>query len=344
MIRTLVWKDVREQLALWGAILFLAVLICAGTQKLRRPAEQKDFTTFFLYTLVVAQGACCGAQLLANEKEAGTLAFLDGMPSLRYHVWHTKVKLGFVLTLLQIVLSCGVALAFRLPFWQDFHWLVLTGLLALCFGLLGGAIFDKVLPAIFVAALLSVVDLMIMLNLPMGRVFFEVVFAVLALWISKQRFCATDRGRHGDIDPFSMASSHRRHRASLSPEYHVSRIKALLWLTEKQGRWLFWPGLGLSIVAGYVVAVTSDFFMTHKPSHFDSEFGVDFWPLLITLAIGLTCGLATFAPEQPGEQERFSGRAKISRWHNLARQDIRMGGCRHVYDNLVLAYPVLDSA
>ena len=66
--------------------------------------------------------------------------------------------------------------------------------------------------------------------------------------------------------------------------------QTLLWLAERQGRWIVWPGLAVSFVAGFIIWDYRDYV----------------WPV-VTLLIGLICGLAVFTPEQTSEQDRFSG-------------------------------------
>ncbi len=68
----------------------------------------------------------------------------------------------------------------------------------------------------------------------------------------------------------------------------------LFWLAEKQGRWILWPGLLVSFIAGFVSFLPPDLM----------------W-LSATLIIGLVCGGAVFGPEQAGEQDRFLGAQRL---------------------------------
>ena len=100
------------------------------------------------------------------------------------------------------------------------------------------------------------------------------------LVISKKAFSNTDRSRRLQHEPRPAGRFKRGFRG----------WQTLLWLSAKQGRWVILLGLGLSFLAGTPLFLTQ----------------IDLNPIA-TLVIGLVCGLAVFAPEQAGEQDRFLG-------------------------------------
>src|SRR5207302_3133676 len=118
MTAVLLWKEYRQQRAVWLAIAALAVLLSAcllawmGHQSDWR-GNQADALRAglngMLLCLVVVYGIVSGALLLANEKEEGTLAFLDNLIGWRGPLYARKLAAGVVLTLSQCLALAGLA-------------------------------------------------------------------------------------------------------------------------------------------------------------------------------------------------------------------------------------------
>jgi hypothetical protein len=175
----LMWKEYRQQGAMWIAVAVLAVLLVttmaltvgqgSGWQlfQVRQlpPSIEVSFGTIslglweldqlqvtlilLLLALMVAYGLCAGAGSLAGEREIGTLPFLDNLICQRRPVWQTKVLASVLFTLLfgayLSVLGWGLGFAT----WELILAMPLVGLHALAWGLLAGAVSRSVLAAIF---------------------------------------------------------------------------------------------------------------------------------------------------------------------------------------------------
>lgn len=291
MIPSLCWKDYREQRSLWLAILFLALLLALYVGLFLPPSTHaggrdflRDAVTGILFSLMLAQGVVCGAQLLAGEKETGTLAILDILASQRYPIWRTKLVVGTVLTLTQALVLSSVVLVLKLGSWSYVPSFILLGWLALLWGMVGGALCEHVFTAVLSGIVLAVGSLGLAVMLPLGVTVVEVILAVVALLIAKQSFCAADYDRR------ARSLEGQATRRVLRPGARQS----LLWLAFRQGRWVLGIGLALSLLASFFVSIASDVL----------------WPGL-TWLIGLVCGLAVFSAEQIAEQERFLGAQRL---------------------------------
>ena len=103
-------------------------------------------------------GMICGVMLLAGEREAGTLTFLDALPGLRRRLWLAKCLAGLVLVLAQIAFLMGVAAVRRLfEDWAEPAWtlgfMVYFGLFGFAWGLLfssfGRSVMNLILAVLF---------------------------------------------------------------------------------------------------------------------------------------------------------------------------------------------------
>ena len=160
MSTVLLWKEYRQQRAIWIAVAALAVILvvslgltlgqASGLEAFREPGLRSTLNMLML-CLIVAYGACSGAGALAGEKETGTLAFLDNTIGQRRPVWRTKVLACVLFTLLHSAFLTALALGLGFASWGMAIALPLVGLYALAWGLLGGALLPMVLPAILVA-------------------------------------------------------------------------------------------------------------------------------------------------------------------------------------------------
>jgi hypothetical protein len=83
VIRAIAWKEWREQRAIALAVLTFGVLALALTSQFADPTtggsawSQAGPRELMAQALAYLAGTVCGAMLLADEKEIGTLEFLD---------------------------------------------------------------------------------------------------------------------------------------------------------------------------------------------------------------------------------------------------------------------------
>ncbi len=292
MIRTLAWKEYREQRGLWlaiavmGAILSVAVSSFArgGISQVANDSFVASFVIGLFITLMVAQGIVCGVQLLAGEKETGTLAFLDALSILRFPVWWTKVLVGLAFVLAQALVLFVIAQALNVGIRGHFVGFIVAGVFAYCWGLLGGALCDKVFAAIAAAIGLGIASYIAIPLVPIVGLIVFLVAPPIFVVLSARRFGTPDLQR----------GLYRGLLALRRPQEGPVGWMTLVWLAEKQGRWILWPGLLVSFLAGFVSFLPPDLL----------------W-LSATLIIGLVCGGAVFGPEQAGEQDRFLGAQRL---------------------------------
>src|SRR5262249_11803890 len=99
-MRSLCWKEDREQRHSWLAVAILAIAVVlvpsivmnsGGNSSLREDGQLR-FTLFVIVLVLTATyGVVCGGMLLAGEREGRTEAFLNAMPVSRARIWAAKV-------------------------------------------------------------------------------------------------------------------------------------------------------------------------------------------------------------------------------------------------------------
>jgi hypothetical protein len=160
MIAALAWKEYREQRAIWILMACLSVLLFVTISTLVH--DNSVFLVLLTNYCLIAPtyGLVCGSMLLAGEREAGTLAFLDTLTGQRTRLWGTKLAIGAALTLGQAavftLLLPAVLSASHGPGLVNAVGLTLTvtgwALEALVCGLFFSALFRNALSAAGVAA------------------------------------------------------------------------------------------------------------------------------------------------------------------------------------------------
>jgi hypothetical protein len=286
----MLWKEYRQQRAIWLAIVVLAILLVVSLDEflgqgsglqVYRDERLRSTLLIVLLGLVVAQGMVSGALLLAGEKEDGTLVFLDNLTGKRGPIWIRKCVVGFFLTLSQSLALTGLAMGLGFGSWQVVIFFPLVGLEALAWGLLGGALCRTVLSAVFAAIVLMAGSWLV------AFITRDVVFltlakasaAVVAGCASWQIFCRDDRLRRP-----GQTRIRRKLVLQIPADWRV-----LVWLAMRQGRWVLAGAVAGALVLGLTV----------------NGAGLVLWPIG-TMLVGLACGLAVFAPDQ-NEGKRFLG-------------------------------------
>ena len=100
MILAIVWKEWREQRSIALAIMAFGALALVLTGQFAEPVTGQSILDaagpreLMAPALAYLAGIVCGAILFADEKEVGTLEFLDSMPSRRRSLWLGKVVFG----------------------------------------------------------------------------------------------------------------------------------------------------------------------------------------------------------------------------------------------------------
>jgi hypothetical protein len=306
MILTLVWKEYRDQSAIWTAMAVLGSVLFAGVTRLFIPqgleAIQETTAVWLLILLVILTGIyglVSGAMLLAGEEEGRTQTFLDSLPVLRRQVWGSKLAAGLTLSLVQALLLAGVVAATGLPLLKapPIHWLWLLPAIAFeacAWGLLSSSLFRSVMPAVLVAFPMWAGASLLWptrWDLVVPILIFRAGLALAAMTLSFAVYCRSDWQRLAAQVPA------QRGRQPIPPA-PTSRLLVLLWLQLRQGISTIILLSVISFLLGLVLP----------------RFGVLFWPMA-TLVVGVGCGTAVFLNDQPGSAYRFLGDQRLPlRW------------------------------
>lgn len=316
MIRAMVWKEYREHRAIWLALALVGGAGLYGLSQLMGPdgvlatngaAESLQAVAALL---AWTYGLVCGSMLLANERECATLDFLDMLPARRMELWLAKILIGLVLFLAQVVVLTAFVLGLGITETPGQVALTITamvffGLLGMAWGLLFSARGASVLNVIGLAILGQIVGsfLTSALSLPFAigaRILFPStplpLFAVVAIvalivlaapvLLSARIFTQPDRLR-GLSRVRAPWMPRKQRAASPSPWAGYGRM---LWLSYSQMRRLILGLAIFSLALGLVLPAA----------------GPAMWGML-TLFIGVICGVSVCADEQLNGSFRFLG-------------------------------------
>ncbi len=323
MIRAVLWKELREQGLIGLTLVVLGSGVLAATAALAEPpvpsAPTADVIRFLglglLATLMLAvtAGMVCGGAVFAAERESGTMAFLESLPSSRWGLWRAKLLAGVGLATIQS--GSLVAVAGALGLVPTLGWalsITLCALLAFVWGLLGSTMSRTTLGSVGVAISAAVLTaFLVMLPLlvffqapgftpirPRGALIFLVCMFVVPVALSAWLYTTPDRLRAADgergIGFAPVLSEGSSQRARSWPRIGIS---ALLWMTLRQLRV---PALVLSGFAGlFGLALLAP-----------NTYPVLTWPSL-ALAAGVLTGVIAFGDEQTRGVWRFWGEQRL---------------------------------
>src|SRR5438270_10772327 len=113
------WKEYREHRTVWAT---MAVVGAAGMYGLaalfaQDVSTRRDLREMLCGVAVLmswAYGMVAGAMLLAGEREAGTLTYLDSLPAYRLQVWVWKFLFGLALMVAQALVLSAFGLTLKL--------------------------------------------------------------------------------------------------------------------------------------------------------------------------------------------------------------------------------------
>jgi hypothetical protein len=293
MNHVLLWKEYRQQRAIWLAIAILGMLLVlilgfalgqgAGLEVFRDGSIRPTLITIIL-ALGVTFGIVSGAMLLAGEKEDRTLDFLDGLSGQRGLVWRQKAAAGALFTLAQAMVMALLLAFLGLGSWRTGLTVLYWCLDGLAWGLFGGALCKKVLTAVLagILCMASTWLLALFVNTNLALYLGKAMLAGAGVLYSRKIFCQDD--------PSRQITSRKIPFTRLVP---IS-WRVLLWLSFRQGRWVLVGGLAFAVVLGLTVNLAP----------------LILWPIG-TLLIGLACGLAAFCPDQ-GDGNRFLGAQRFT--------------------------------
>ena len=309
MIRAMLWKEWREQRTVAGAVLAFGALALYLTAQLAEPVtsgnpwEGGGPRELMALALAYLAGSVSGAILIADEKEVGTLEFLETLPCRRRTIWVGKALAGGILAAGQCAAIALIALAAgsvdaRLGPGAYALLVMLVGLLAYAWGAFGGALARSTLGAVFQGSVLSLAAGLALLVPfvfvfgPRGfaRAYGLPLFAYYGCWVgtglagSALLFTGVDRRR---------AAARRRPGAARPPARKpwLAGLRALTWLTARQVVFVALGAVAAALVIGGVMLAP------------------DAQPLFVwpgaTLAIGVLAGVTTVGEEQVRGVARF---------------------------------------
>src|SRR5579864_6053394 len=292
MNHVLLWKEYRQQRAIWLAIASLAIFMVVvmaltlGQGSGLDVFRDVNITPTLLMTVLVlgvAYAIVSGSLLLAVEKEDRTLDFLDGLSGQRAPVWRKKATAGALFTLAQGTVLVLLIMALGIGSWRTGLIILYWCLDGLAWGLLGGALCQRVLTAVLAGIVFMAASwlLALFVNTPETLYLGKAMLAGAGVLYSRKVFCRDDLSRQ----------SPRKSRFAIPLP---AGWRVLLWLSFRQGRWVLVGGLGFAVVLGLTVNLAP----------------LILWPIG-TLLLGLTCGLAVFCPDQ-GDGNRFLGAQRFS--------------------------------
>jgi hypothetical protein len=313
MIRTLAWKEYREHRAVWAVMVVFAVGVIGALGVFRNSVGYEVWrwgSGAIGFLLSAMYAIICAAMVLAGEREAGTLGFLDSLSPSRTPLWQTKFWFGALLTMAQ-ALVIGILLIFN-----GFHWsfasslhagplwystgaawfwgvqlvvvLIVFAVAAYAWSLLLSALCRTVLGAVGYAVLLLCLVCALTSTLAGALVMLlgpRLGFAASLLFLAAS-------GGVGLLSSWWIYARQDTEREFA--QVALPRGMTLLWLVVRQVRGRIAPLTISAIILGCLIPWLT-------------WFG---WPVVVVL-LGVCCGIATFAGEQASGWRRFLGDQRL---------------------------------
>jgi ABC-type transport system involved in multi-copper enzyme maturation permease subunit len=299
----LVWKEFREQWAVWLTLTVAAVVGAAGLYSLMSPGRFRIETAIgILWFAAWGYGLICGTMLTAGEVEDDTQTFLDSLPVSRRRLWAIKAATGLAFLVVQLVALAAVAYAlvhgYAYPSGRligDGLFLLVAGGVGYAWGLFCGSFASNVLAALGWTVLLQALSWLALY--PVVMIPASIMFAprnpqtvMPAIWLSVAALAGLavavrSRAVYARNDTLRDWAAAPPRKAPVQRGWAV-----MFWLAWRQVR-----GFALAM-AGFALFATAVIVF----------FRLAAWPL-VTIFIGVLCGVTTFADEQQSGTYRFAG-------------------------------------
>ncbi len=304
MIGAIFWKEWREQRIVALAVLSFGALSLALTAFLADPTTGGGLSNLGVrevmpLALAYLAGTVCGAILLADEKEVGTLEFLDTLPGQRRGLWFGKLVFGLTLSIGQSALIAGLAVALGttstlIPVPAYAVGVVLVGLVAFAWGYFGGALARSVLGAVFLGST-GFFFAAILVGFPFAALFGNRMFVrpFGALQVLTYALLLIGLGVIGSAALFLKPDFERGVRPESRVEFvrrkstrrpWLPGLRAVVWLSARQAVWIGLAACGLGLLSGAVQLAP------------DAQ-PLFVWPVA-TLTLGVLAGVTVLGEEQ----------------------------------------------
>ena len=309
MIRAMLWKEWREQRTVAASVLSFGALALYLTAQFAEPItggsvwERGGPRELMALALAYLAGAVSGAILLADEKEVGTLEFLDTLPCRRRAIWIGKALAGGLITVGQCAALALLAIALgstddRMDPRAYGLVVLLVGVLAYAWGAFGGALARSTLGAVFAGSVSGFV-FGFMLVVPFVAMFGARGFArAYGLPLFTYYGCWVAAGLAGSALVFTTVDQRRalRRRGPAAERVAprkpwLAGLRALSWLTARQAVYVFAGAGSAAVIVGAIMLAP------------DAQ-PLFIWPG-VTLTLGVLAGVTTLGEEQVRGVARF---------------------------------------
>lgn len=329
MMRAMLWKEYREHRLIWLTMMVVNSGALLGMSRLDETGGFGQGGSKLVVLgpvamlLVWAYGMVCGGMLLAGEREEATLSFLDTLPVTRFGLWLAKGQIGMLLVVGQTLVLCGWLAGLRaaeepLSLWIYALGMLLCGGIGLAYGLFFSARGENVLHTIGLAILGQIIAWITAFFLAFAV---EILLLIFLHWLVEgltgnrhNLRIPSQSGLHtivtvmlyGGLTLAAIVGSARRFgrpdllrrpvaamRLGMGASIRASLLR-LVWLCYRQIRGLALGVLASSLGLGLLFLLT----------------GPLIWPV-VTLFLGVLCGVTVFADEQVSGSFRFLGEQRL---------------------------------
>ncbi|MDA1049107.1 MAG: hypothetical protein O3C40_01325 [Planctomycetota bacterium] len=275
----LVWKEYRQQRALWTAIALAGLIFQAAVLiycSLNGVADLSNRLFTVALSVPVLYSLGCGAALFAGEHEAETFPFQQSLPVSAGRVFFAKFAFGTVSALLLFPVLW--LLAFAMASWQlpDATWHlelwaggIVTTLEVLVWAVLGSLVLRRVLPAAIVSgvtvALLGCGSLSLtvafqdlyehQVNEYFSTLPLRACVALLTLFVAAKfgRQWFNERPIHWTSPATRLARLNAAIQSRSTPATRLTVFTRLMWHEWRQGRTtMFWCVLGYVVLGSWM--------------------------------------------------------------------------------------------
>lgn len=315
MIRAMLWKEYREHRAIWLTLAFVGGAGLFGLSQLMAPggllstSSARESLQSVAILFAWTYGLVCGAMLLASEHESGTLTFLDILPARRLQLWLVKCLFGLLLLVTQIAVLAGLVVGLGVTetmgqFSATLLVMSISGLIALSWSLLFSAVGDNVLNVIGLSFVGQIAGGFVVLFLA-----FSAGIGLKMIWGGQPNFYDAFQIFVACLGFLAMIAGPILGSAHLFTRLDRQRARAAKKLPRPLAEMSEWSSWGRLIWLSYAQLRRLLVILTFSSLILGLlllALGPAAWPLL-TLLLGILCGVTVWSDEQMSAAFRFLG-------------------------------------